>query len=55
MQEFNVIITETLDKVVSVTATSPEMALKMVQDMYHEEDIVLDYADFTGVDFVVEE
>jgi len=54
MSEYNVEIIETLSKVVTVRASSPDMARRIVEDMYRDEDIVLDYADFDTVEFKTE-
>ncbi len=53
MKEFEVKITETLSKYVTVTASSADMAEAIVKRMYRDEDIVLDYTDFDDVDFVM--
>jgi hypothetical protein len=42
-------ITETLVRVVDVEAESEQQAWEMVQDMYNNEDIVLDSYDFYAV------
>lgn len=54
MSEYNVEIIETLSKVVTVNASSPDMARRIVEDMYRDEDIVLDYGDFDKVEFKTE-
>ena len=51
MKEFEVSITETLQKTVTVEAASREEAERMAEDMWRDEDIVLDAEDFTGVEF----
>lgn len=51
MKEFEVNITETLQKTVTVEAESREEAERMAEDMWRDEDIVLDAEDFTGVEF----
>jgi hypothetical protein len=51
MKEYEVRIIETASKIVTVTASSADMAERIVKSMYYDEDIVLDYSDFDGVDF----
>lgn len=51
MKEFEVKITERASKYIVVTASSADMAERIVKDMYHDEDIVLDYSDFDYVEF----
>ncbi len=46
--QIDIKITEVLSKVVSVDATSVEEAIDIVNEMYREEEIVLDYSDFDG-------
>lgn len=41
-------ITEILSRVVSVEANSLDEAISKVEDMYKNEEIVLDYNDFDG-------
>jgi hypothetical protein len=55
MKKYNIQITETMSRLVTLRASSEEMALRIVRDMYHDEDIVLDYADYDGVEFSVQE
>lgn len=43
-------VTETLVRIVDVEAESEQQAWEMVQDMYNNEDIVLDDSDFESVD-----
>jgi hypothetical protein len=52
MAEYKVVVVETLSRIIDVRASSEEMALKIVKDMYRDEDIVLDYEDFDEVDFI---
>lgn len=47
---FKMRITETLVRIVDVEAESEQQAWEMVQDMYNNEDIVLDDSDFESVD-----
>ena len=51
MKKFDVEITETLQRKVSVEATSQEDAERMVTQAWNNQDYVLDSGDFTGVDF----
>ena len=51
MKMFDVEITETLQRTVSVEAASQEEAEKIVTKAWNNEDYVLDSADFVGVDF----
>ena len=40
---YQVEITETLQKILSVDADNEESAIKVVSDMYNNEDVILDY------------
>ena len=51
MKKFDVEITETLQRKVSVEAASQEDAKRMVTQAWNNQDYVLDSGDFTGVDF----
>ncbi len=51
MKKFDVEITETLQRTVSVEAVSQEEAEKIVTEAWNNEDYVLDSTDFVGVDF----
>ena len=51
MKKFDVEITETLQRTVSVEAALQEEAEKIVTKAWNNEDYVLDSADFVGVDF----
>lgn len=51
MKEFDIKITETLEKTVTVHADSKQEAEEMVQDAYYNSEHVLDSENFTGVDF----
>lgn len=48
---YEVIITENLVKSVKVNAASKNEAIKKVEDLYDSEKIVLDYDDFSDVEF----
>ena len=52
MANYKVTIIESMSKIVDVEASSAEMAERIVKDMYHDEEITLDYADFDEVDFI---
>lgn len=51
MKTYKIRITEYLSKIVEVTASSEEMAMRIVKDRYYDEEIVLDYGDFDDVEF----
>jgi len=51
MEEYKVTITEYLSKIVTVTASSEEMAMRIIKDRYFDEEITLDYGDFDEVEF----
>lgn len=51
MKSFDIEITETLQRTVSVVADSREEAEQMVDDGWHNGDYVLDSEDFIDVDF----
>ena len=51
MKEFEVTVTETLKKTVTVEADSKDDATQMVIDMYKNADIILDSDDFVDVDY----
>ena len=51
MKKFDVEITETLQRKVSVEAASQEDAERMVTQAWNNQDYVMDSGDFTGVDF----
>ncbi|MCD8146760.1 MAG: DUF3846 domain-containing protein [Clostridiales bacterium] len=55
MKEFDVTITETLEKTVSVTAASKEEAEEKVRQGYFDSEHVLDADNFTQVDFQTSE
>lgn len=55
MKEFDVNITETLEKVVTIEAESKEEALKLAEEMWHNSDIILDADNFADVDYKVGE
>ena len=51
MKEFEVTITETLEKTVIVEADSKDDALQIAEDMWKDGDIILDAESFTGVEY----
>lgn len=53
-KQYNVTITETLQRTILVEADNEQHALNMVQDDYNNDNIVLDYSDFQNVDFDAE-
>ena len=55
MKEYEVIITETLQRAVTVEADSKDDAEQMVKDMYRESEIVLNSDDFADVEYSTDE
>lgn len=56
MKEYKVCITEVLDKWVIVRAETPRQAEEIVSEQYKNEEIVLDYNDFSHYEIeVIEE
>lgn len=53
-KQYNVTITETLQRTILVEADNEQHALNMVQDDYNNDNIVLDYSDFQNVEFDAE-
>ena len=51
MKEYDVKITETLEKTVTVEATSRENAEEQVKAAYYNSEYILDAENFTGVEF----
>lgn len=51
MKEYDVTITETLEKTVTVEAASKAEAEEMVRQQYYNSEYILDSDNFTGVDF----
>ena len=54
MKEFDVTITETLERTVTVKAASQEEAEQKVEDAYNNSEHILDAEDFTGVQFATQ-
>ena len=52
MEEYEVQIIETASRIVTITANSPEMAREIAEEMYRDEEIVLDYDDYDFTEFV---
>lgn len=48
---YNIEIEEVLQKVVKVKADSSSEAIEKVEERYRDEEYVLDYNDFKGVEF----
>lgn len=48
---FKINVVETLERQVEVEAESEQQAMSMVEEMYQNEDIVLDSSDFQDVEF----
>lgn len=55
MKEFQVAVTETLERIVPVQAESEAEAIALVERQRRDGDIVLTADDYTGVDFAVKE
>ena len=55
MKEFNVIITETLRKVVTVEAETAEDAKDKVDAAWHNSEYILEAEDFDGVEFTIQD
>ena len=53
MKRYEVIIKETLVKAVTVEAKSEHEALEKAEEMYDNEKIVLDWKDFSEVNFEI--
>lgn len=54
MKEFEVTITEMLQKTVSIEAETKEEAKQLVEDMWKEGDIILDADDFADVEYAAD-
>ena len=54
MKEYDITITETLEKTVTVKAESMEAAQAKVEEEYYNSEHILDSENFTGVDFSAE-
>ena len=51
MKEYEIRVIETSSKILTVTASNEEMAIKIAKARYYDDEIILDYSDFDGVDF----
>jgi len=51
MKEYDVVITETLQKTVTVEATSAAQAKEIVERNWNDSEYILDADDFKGVQF----
>ena len=54
MKEYDIKITETLEKTVTVEAASGEEAEELVRQAYYGSEYILDSENFTGVEFGTE-
>lgn len=50
-KKYQIEIEETLQKVVEIEADSPDEAIIIAKEKYHNEEYVLDENDFKGVEF----
>ena len=50
---YQVEITETLQKIISVDADCEDSAIRRVREMYHNEDVVLDYTNHVDTDISI--
>ena len=55
MQTYHIEIQETLVRVVAVEALSLDSAIVQVQEMYNNEEIVLDSDDYMDTEFLVKD
>lgn len=53
--KFNVIIKETLEREIVVTANSKEEAEEKVRKRYEDAEVILDWEDFVAVEFTTTE
>ena len=51
MKTFTIEVTETSSRLVKVQASDSESAVKLVKEMYDNQDIILDYTDFNNIEF----
>lgn len=54
METYRIEVKEVLSRVVEIEANSIDDAVDKVEEMYRNEDIVLDYSDFVRIDFDLE-
>ena len=55
MNKYTIEITETLKKTVTIQAETASDAYDLVENMYNNEEIVLDSTDYAGVDYQIVE
>lgn len=53
MKNYDVCVKETLERVIPTEAESREEAMRKVEEQYDNEEIVLDYEDYAGVDYLI--
>jgi hypothetical protein len=53
MNKYIIEVTEISQKRVEVVSESEEQAIQTVEQMYKDEEIILDYTDFVDVDFSI--
>jgi hypothetical protein len=53
VKKYRVEVTETLTHIVEIPADDEDSACQIVKEMYRNEDFILDYANFSSVDFTV--
>jgi hypothetical protein len=51
--KYRILISETLNKIVEIDAADADEAKNKVEEMYFNEEIVLDYNDFAGMEMYV--
>lgn len=51
MQTYKIQLQETLSKIIEIQASNIDEAIRIVQESYQNEDIVLDWGDFVLVEF----
>lgn len=55
MKQYRVEITETLQKTITVLAENENAAIDEAKDLYGDCEVILDYNDFSDVDFEIVE
>lgn len=51
-KEFNILVQETLGRIVTVEAENSEEAIQLVQKQYDNSEIVLDYNDLSEIEIL---
>lgn len=51
MKKFTVIISESLERVLTIEAETIEAATEYAEKLHRDEEIILDSSDFTGAEF----